>query len=85
MKKNLYRIKKLTSEFSIPQGAGYVPFESQVLLQPLPDEAVDNLLSYLNEAAKINDEVQELLVLVNDDGDIVNYNSDMHELLMVFN
>ena len=73
----------LTSE-GTTKSNGYVPFESSVILPPLPEEAVKNTVNHLKLVAKTNDELQEIYVLVNEDKEIVSYNSYLFELLMPF-
>ena len=79
----VYKIMKLQSNSSL-RSNGYVPFESNVILAALPEDALKNVVNYLELIAKTNYELLEIYVLVNEDKEIVAYNTDLFELLMPF-
>ena len=83
MKTFYYRVKELSSSTSKLRG-NYVAFASKHKLAPLPPRVVENIEKYIGEVAKKNGIEESLLVLVNQNGDIVSYNSDINELLIPF-
>lgn len=78
-----YTVKKLNSESGLTGGA-YVPFDSEIRLQPLPYEAKENLARYIKERAASTGSVETIYVVVNEDNEIVTYAEDLFLALAIF-